>query len=68
MAPALPFMLTASEVGSWLFLTTRDVIRMARRGDIPAVVLPDGDIRFDREALLAWVAGLPRRPEGGRRA
>lgn len=34
-------------------------IRLARRGKLPHVVLPNGDIRFDREIILATVRSVP---------
>jgi hypothetical protein len=33
---------------------------MARRGEIPARILPTGDIVFEADALRGWLAGLGR--------
>jgi hypothetical protein len=58
-------MLTAMDVGLWLSLPTRQVERMARRGQIPSVTLPNGDILFDRAELLMWLDHLRDQPRGG---
>jgi hypothetical protein len=63
-ATLLPRLLTPMDVGMWLSLPTRDVKRMARRGEIPCLTLPSGDLLFDPEELAAWVKGL-RAPSGG---
>jgi excisionase family DNA binding protein len=51
----LPRLLTADEVASWLLLTTRAVVKMARARSIPAVELPDGSFLFEPAALVAWL-------------
>jgi excisionase family DNA binding protein len=51
----LPHMLTAAEVASWLVLTTRTVVRMAKERTIPAVELPDGSFLFEPEELAEWI-------------
>jgi hypothetical protein len=46
---------TAQDVGLWLTLPTGRVIRLARRGAIPCIVLPDGELLFDPAELTAWL-------------
>ena len=48
-------LLMPSEAAEVLQLTTARVTRLARRGEIPAIYLPGGDIRFDVDALYAWI-------------
>lgn len=33
------------------------IVRMARRKVVPHYRLPDGEIRFDRDELYAWIRG-----------
>jgi hypothetical protein len=61
-ATQLPQMLTPMDVGLWLSLSTGRVERLARRGQIPAIILPSGDILFDRAELLMWLDDLGDRP------
>jgi excisionase family DNA binding protein len=53
-------LITEDEAAEILRLTPRRLTRMARNGDIPAVILPTGEIRFDQAELLAWVESLKR--------
>jgi hypothetical protein len=62
-APALPSLLTAMDVGLWLNLPTRQIERMARRGQLPAITLPTREILFDRVELLMWLDRLRDRPQ-----
>jgi hypothetical protein len=55
-------MLTADDVGLWLSLPRRKVERMARRGEIPSLTLPSGDIVFDQAELLMWLDRLREQP------
>jgi len=59
----LPRLLTSADVADWLSLSARQVERMGRRGELPAVELPDGSLVFDAEDLAAWLearkAGAP---------
>jgi hypothetical protein len=55
-------MLTPMDVGLWLSLSTGQVERMVRRGQIPAITLPNGDILFDRAELLMWLDRLREQP------
>jgi hypothetical protein len=56
-------MLTAMDVALWLSLPTGQVERLARRGQIPSVKLPTGDILFDRAELLMWIDHLRDQPQ-----
>lgn len=38
-------------------------LRMARRGQIPHVLLPDGEIRFDVKVIDEWLAECARQTE-----
>jgi excisionase family DNA binding protein len=48
-------LLTQSEVSELLQLTPRQVIRLAKRGDLPCVHLPGNEIRFDLDDIRQWV-------------
>ena len=48
-------LLTASEAADLLRLTSRQVDRLARRGELPSVHLPGKEIRFDEADLWAWI-------------
>ncbi len=61
-------MLAAEDVSLWLNMPTRRVERMARRGQIPCLVLPDGEILFDQAELLMWLNRLREQPQGVARA
>jgi excisionase family DNA binding protein len=60
-------LLTDSEAADFLRLTTRQVVTLAKRGELPSVNLPDGEIRFDLDDLRAWVESLkkPATARGG---
>jgi excisionase family DNA binding protein len=49
-------LLTAREVADLLGVSTETVLRYVRRGDLPAIRLPGGAIRFRADDLDAWVA------------
>ena len=59
-------LLTQSEAAEFLQLTPRQVLRLANRGELPRVVFPNGEIRFDPADLSRFVESL-KRPvaEGG---
>jgi hypothetical protein len=67
-APTLPLLLTPMDVGLWLSLSTRQVEKMARRGEIPSIKLPNGDLVFDRAELLMWLDQLRDQPQEVTRA
>jgi hypothetical protein len=62
----LPDLLTPLDVALWLSLPTREVERMARRGQVPCVELPSGDLMFERTALVGWLESLRRTEEVAR--
>ena len=47
-----------ADVAQRLLLTRGDVRRLVREGRIPFLRLPTGDVRFEREAIEEWLAGL----------
>jgi excisionase family DNA binding protein len=48
-------LLTAREVAELLGVSTETVLRWTRRGDLPAIRLPGGAIRFREDNLDAWL-------------
>jgi excisionase family DNA binding protein len=56
-------LLTCREVAELLGVSSETILRWHRRGQLPSIRLPSGAIRFDREALDAWLAerATPRR-------
>lgn len=50
-----PPMLTARDVADRLAVSTETILRWTRNGDLPAVKLPGGAIRFDADQLDAWL-------------
>lgn len=48
-------MLSAREVAERLGVSTETVLRWTRRGELPAVRLPGGAIRFHPDKLDAWI-------------
>jgi hypothetical protein len=61
MSAALPSLLTPQDVGLWLSIPTGRVVRLARRGDLPCVTLPDGELLFESAELARWLEGLRKR-------
>jgi excisionase family DNA binding protein len=66
-------LLTARAVGRELGVSTETVLRWMRRGELPAIRLPGGAVRFREKDLEAWLEqrATPRRGSvshpGGRR-
>jgi hypothetical protein len=60
LAP-LPTLLTTGEVADLLHETIPRIIRQARRGLIPCILLPSGDFVFDRAEIAAWLDSLRKR-------
>jgi hypothetical protein len=56
--PTLPRLLTLMDVALWLDLSVRQVRQMARRGEIPARTLPNGELVFEESALRNWLETL----------
>jgi excisionase family DNA binding protein len=50
-------LLTAREVAGLLGVSAETVLRWTRAGKLPAIRLPGGAIRYERDALEAWLAG-----------
>jgi excisionase family DNA binding protein len=48
-------LLTAREVGEMVGMSSETILRWNRRGELPAVRLPGGAIRFREDALAAWL-------------
>ena len=49
-------LLTARAVAEMLGVSTETVLRWTRRGDLPAIRLPGGAIRYQAQELDAWLA------------
>jgi excisionase family DNA binding protein len=49
-------LLTAREVADMLGVSTETVLRWTRAGDLPAIRLPGGAIRYRPAELEAWLA------------
>lgn len=49
-------LLTARSVAELLSVSSETVLRWTRRGDLPAVRLPGGAIRYRPDELEAWLA------------
>jgi hypothetical protein len=56
MDAVLPRLMTPNDIGRLLSCPTARVVRMARAGQIPYVLLPDGDILFDEADIARWIA------------
>lgn len=48
-------LLTARVVADMLDVSTETILRWTRRGELPAIKLPGGAIRFRRDELEAWL-------------
>jgi len=53
-------LLTQSEAADVLQLTPRQVLRLANRGELPSVVFPNKEIRFDAVDLARFVKSHKR--------
>ena len=60
MDATLPRLMTPHELAHCLSWPTARVIRMARDGGIPCVVLPNGDLLFDEGDIGTWLASKKR--------
>ena len=58
----MPTFLTPMEVDKLLKLSTGKAKRLAKRGKLPVVILPDGTIRFDEDVLHRFLR--EGKPEG----
>jgi excisionase family DNA binding protein len=60
-------LLTPLDVANWLSLPTRQVNRLARNGQIPAIMLPGGELIFDKADLQSWLTSRKAAGQGGTR-
>jgi hypothetical protein len=50
-----PLLLDAEDAGRLLRMIPARVTRLAKRGQLPCVKLPDGELRYLEEDLARWV-------------
>jgi excisionase family DNA binding protein len=48
-------LLTAREVAELLGVSSETVLRWTRRGEVPAIKLPSGALRYRPDAIEAWL-------------
>lgn len=48
-------LITARKLGADFGVSTETILRWTRRGELPAIRLPGGAIRFRREEIEAWL-------------
>ena len=48
------------EAADILRLPTRQVVKLAKAGTIPRIVLPGDEYRFDEQDLLTWIESHKR--------
>jgi hypothetical protein len=58
-------LLTPEELDSLLRYPRGRAIKLAKTGLLPAIFLPDGEVRFDRGTIAEVLAGMTKRPEEG---
>ena len=59
-------LLTLAEVAEMLGLEQRRLRVLAKRGDVGgALLLPDGEVRFDAAAMRRWLERRTVAPQGG---
>jgi len=58
-------LLTAREVAELLGVSAETVLRWTRRGELPAIRLPGGAIRYRETELDTWLATCSTRVDGG---
>lgn len=51
-------LLTARELAELLGVSTGALLRWTRRGEVPAVKLPSGAVRYQPDAIAAWLDEL----------
>jgi hypothetical protein len=61
-------LLTPEEVDRFFRYPRGRAARLATAGKLPAVFLPDGEIRFDREAIVAALTTMSRPAKGATHA
>lgn len=50
-------LLTAREVADLLGVSAETILRWTRRGELPAIRLPGGALRYREDALDEWLIG-----------
>jgi excisionase family DNA binding protein len=58
-------LLSVREAAALLSVTRLRLLRWARSGYVPSVVLPDCEFRFLRSDLEKWASELPKWSKGG---
>jgi hypothetical protein len=48
------------EAAGLVKMTTRRLVRLAKLGEAPCIMLPDGEVRFRESDLRAWVEKYKR--------
>jgi excisionase family DNA binding protein len=48
-------LLTDSEAADLLRLTSRQVMKLARRGELPSIRFPNAEVRFIADDLQQWI-------------
>jgi hypothetical protein len=57
-------LLTDGEAATLLRMLPTRLAKLARAGGVPHVLLPDGELRFDRADLERWIADHKRAAQG----
>ena len=57
-------LLTPEEVDRLFRYPRGRAVKLAKAGLLPAIFLPDGEVRFDRQAIGQALAGMCKRPAG----
>lgn len=57
-------LLDQTSAADYLRVSTRALNQMVTLGTIPFVVLPNDEIRFDRQSLQVWIDERTRQPAG----
>lgn len=48
-------LITDSEAADLLRMPTSRLVRLAKAGNVPHVLLPDGEVRFSPDDLAGWI-------------
>jgi excisionase family DNA binding protein len=54
-------LMTARQVAELLGVSAETILRWSRRGELPAIRLPGGGLRFREDELEDWLATRARR-------